>query len=155
MRRPFAICRTLVDIGEGGGRCDVAAITVCRGWLGRAANAVLLSFVDLMCAPRACLILNVRDGGGQCSAPPRALRRENWYRNVPPCRGRFAPSLLNYIYSWIGCPVRTHKKSICRETKRATTGLNTRMKSSHRGAFNGGVQKFIFSFFGELFLCKK
>jgi len=26
------------------------------------------------------------------------------------------------------------------------------MKSSRRGAFNGGVQKIIFSFFGELFL---
>ena len=31
-------------------------------------------------------------------------------------------------YSWIGCPVWTHKTSICRKTKRATTDLNIRMK---------------------------
>ena len=45
------------------------------------------------------------------------------------------------VYSWIGRPVRTHKTSICRETKRATPDLNIRMKSSQRGASNGGGQK--------------
>ena len=40
-------------------------------------------------------------------------------------------------YSWIGRPVRTHAKLICRETKRATTDLDIRMKSSQRGASNG------------------
>ena len=55
-------------------------------------------------------------------------------------------------YSWIERPVRTHKKSICRETDRATTDLNVRMQHSQRDAFKGGVQKIIFSFFGELFL---
>jgi len=55
-------------------------------------------------------------------------------------------------YSWIGHSVRTHKKSICRETERVMADLNIRMKSSRQGAFNGGVQKIIFSFFGELFL---
>ena len=75
--------------------------------------------------------------------------------------GMFNPGLFRVglikmlIYSWIGRPVRTHKKSICRETKRATTDLNIWMKSSRRGTSNGGVQKFIFSFFGELFLKDK
>ena len=55
-------------------------------------------------------------------------------------------------YSWIGRPVRTHKKINLRETERAMTDLNIRMKSSRRDASNGGVQKFIFSFFGDLFL---
>ena len=49
-------------------------------------------------------------------------------------------------YSWIGRPVRTHRKSICRETERATTDLNIGMKSSRRDASNGGVQQFMFSF---------
>ena len=40
-------------------------------------------------------------------------------------------------YSWIGRPVRTHTESVCRETKRATTDLNIRMKSSGWGASNG------------------
>ena len=46
-----------------------------------------------------------------------------------------------FKYSWIGRPVRTHTKSICRETKRATTDLNIRMKSSWRGASIGGTQR--------------
>ena len=63
--------------------------------------------------------------------------------------------LVKIAYSWIGRPVRTHKKSICRETKGSTTDLNIRMKSSRQEASNGGVQKFIFSFlFGELFVKK-
>ena len=37
----------------------------------------------------------------------------------------------------------THKM-ICRETERATTDLNIKMKSSRRGASTGGAQKFIF-----------
>ena len=32
-------------------------------------------------------------------------------------------------YSWIGRYVRTHKKSICRETKKATTDLKLRTKA--------------------------
>ena len=51
------------------------------------------------------------------------------------------------VYIWIGRPVRTHKKTVWREAERATADLNVRMKSSRRGASNGGVQKFIFSFF--------
>ena len=57
-----------------------------------------------------------------------------------------------FAYSWSGRPVRTHKESTCRETKRDMADLNIRMKSSRRGASNGGVQKIIFSFLGELFL---
>ena len=55
-------------------------------------------------------------------------------------------------YSWIGRPVRTHKKSICREAKRATTNFNTYTdeKLSIRGASNGGVQQFIFSFWRDI-----
>ena len=45
------------------------------------------------------------------------------------------PSSLSY--SWIGRPVQTHTKIICHETKRATTDLNIRTKSSQRGASNG------------------
>ena len=44
---------------------------------------------------------------------------------------------LSKQYSWIGCPVQTHTKLICRETERATTDLNIRMKSSRRGASDG------------------
>ena len=44
------------------------------------------------------------------------------------------------------------KKTVWRETERATADLNVRMKSSRRGASNGGVQKFIFSFFWDVFL---
>ena len=40
-------------------------------------------------------------------------------------------------YSWIGRPVWTHNKSICRETERATTDLNIRMKSSRQGTSTG------------------
>ena len=40
-------------------------------------------------------------------------------------------------YSWIGRPVQTHTKIICRETERATADLNIRMKSSWRGKSNG------------------
>ena len=43
--------RTLVALGEGGGRCDAAAIAACRGWLGRATDVVSLSFVGSMHAP--------------------------------------------------------------------------------------------------------
>ena len=61
-------------------------------------------------------------------------------------------SLAYVSYSWIGHPVRTQKK--CCETERATTDLNIQMKSSRQGASTDGVQKIIFSFFGELFLEK-
>ena len=50
------------------------------------------------------------------------------------------------IYSWIGRPVRIHKKIICRETERATMDLNILMKSSQQGTSNGGVQKSYFHF---------
>ena len=40
-------------------------------------------------------------------------------------------------YSWIGRPVQAHTKLICRETERATTDLNIRMKSFRQGASNG------------------
>ena len=40
-------------------------------------------------------------------------------------------------YSWIGQPVWTHTHKNCRETERATTNLNIRMKSSRRGASTG------------------
>ena len=56
----------------------------------------------------------------------------------------------NY-YSWIGHPVRTHKKSICRETERATTDLKLRTKSSRQGASTGARKKSIVPFL-DLFL---
>ena len=56
------------------------------------------------------------------------------------------------MYSWIERPVRTHKESICRETKRATADLNIQMKSSRRSAANGMWKIFISSFFGQLLL---
>ena len=67
------------------------------------------------------------------------------YGNTPPLSRpvTHTPHLLTSIklrlttYSWNGRPVRTQKKTICRDTKRATTDLNIWMKSSRRGAFNG------------------
>ena len=53
-----------------------------------------------------------------------------------------------FCYSWIGCPVRTYKNSICRETERAATDLNIQIKSSRQGASIGGVQKKHIFFFG-------
>ena len=44
-----------------------------------------------------------------------------------------------WCYSWIGRPVRTHEKSICRESKRATADLNIRMNSSRQGASTGAA----------------
>ena len=86
----------------------------------------------------------------------------------PLSRLSYSPTYIHYVpkwsiwfyillltwYSWIRHPVWTHKKKyvICRETEKATTDLNTWMKSSRPGAFTGGVPKFIFSFFGKLFL---
>ena len=57
-------------------------------------------------------------------------------------------------YSWIGRPVQTYTKLICREIERTTTNLNIRMKSFRRGASNGADKNFASSFFGELFLKK-
>ena len=54
------------------------------------------------------------------------------------------------MYSWIGRPVRTHTKSTCRETERATTDLNIRMKSSRGDASTGGAQKTYFLVFGAI-----
>ena len=41
---------------------------------------------------------------------------------------------------WMSCAAT--QKAICREAERATTDLNIQMKSSRRGASNGGVQKY-------------
>ena len=35
--------------------------------------------------------------GDNVPPAPQAVQREDWCRGVPPRRGRFAPSLLNYI----------------------------------------------------------
>ena len=82
------------------------------------------------------------------------LTREDNIAGVISCKSTWCQLLRKTMryYSWIGRPERTHTKSICRETERATTDLNIRMKSSQPGASFGGVQKIIFSFFGELFL---
>ena len=53
---------------------------------------------------------------------------------------------LFIAYSWIGRPVQTHIKLICRETERATADLNTRMKSSRQGASNGAEVQASFLF---------
>ena len=50
--------------------------------------------------------------------------------------------------SWIGNPVRTHKKSFFRETERATTDLNIWMKSSWWDASNRTEHEAPFLFFG-------
>ena len=69
-----------------------------------------------------------------------------------PYHGPLTRDIVLFTYSWIGRPVQTYKKIICRETERATTDLNIRMKSSRRGASNGAGHIFITSVFGELFL---
>ena len=61
-------------------------------------------------------------------------------------------SLYGKKWCWIGRPVQTQTKLVCRETERATADLNTRMKSSWRGASNSAGHIFISSAFGESFL---
>ena len=51
--------------------------------------------------------------------------------------------VISFAYSWIRHPVQTHTQLICRETKRATTDLNIRMKNSRQGASNGAGYIFI------------
>ena len=69
------------------------------------------------------------------------------------CHGKLAQQARridqrNY-YSQIGPPKRTHKKSICQQTKRATTNPRPPLESFWQGASIGGVSIFISSFFGK------
>ena len=55
-------------------------------------------------------------------------------------------------YSWIGRQRNTHKKSICRETERATTNPRPPLESSRRGASIGAKTQAPFLFSGKLIL---
>ena len=88
------------------------------------------------CSPVACWgilrVPDIRDGRGERGQPKHTFIKVRY--------SLYAPILVcMYIctYSWIGRPVQTQKKTICRETERATTDLNIRMKSSPEGASNG------------------
>ena len=55
-------------------------------------------------------------------------------------------------YIWIGRPVRTHTKLICRKIKRVATDPRQNMKSSRRGTPTGVGIHFILWLFGKLIL---
>ena len=79
-----------------------------------------------------------------------------WYKNQPFKARKYTFCIDNKLsirgwvrevrYSWIGRPMRTHAKSIYRDTERATINPKLNMKSSHWGSSNGMLWNFTLSF---------
>ena len=88
----------LLEPWRRGDRTTSPLLQLVWGLLGRAADVALLAFVGSTCAPVAALAPpSMCAMVGDVVRLPQAVRRKDWYRGVPPRRGRFALSLLNHL----------------------------------------------------------